>query len=222
MIPFHDVELVSSHAGRDIGRYAVNGIYIEKGGAAIVATDSRRMARIVRDCGSIIDSIERNAIVHLGALPSMPKLIRGITSINGTIQALIDGAQASQVYDVSYCELIGDFPDHRRIYPTGETFMDYGKSRNALPVERITFHARSIQDGVDQLLAQTKARNMEFNESFIRDAVAFVRGFLTSRDLVKGKTFSFSAALRGCNAMTIRADSADHFAESLVMPITTN
>jgi DNA polymerase III subunit beta len=105
--------------GKDVGRYAVNGLLLEvqDDTLTIVATDSRRLVRTQARVQSAKDKQPRNrAVIPTKALQEMLRA----TPDNAPVEIGLGSeycALRSTGIEVSTRVILGDFPDHTRIIP---------------------------------------------------------------------------------------------------------
>lgn len=105
--------------GKDVGRYAVNGLLVEFAGTTltVVATDSRRMARATRVVTPIVDDgTHRKAIVPVKAMHEALKAAGSTEVISIGFNEEFCTIRTETTL-VSTRLIVGDFPDHRRIIP---------------------------------------------------------------------------------------------------------
>lgn len=114
MTSINDLINLSKTAGKDVGRYAVNGINVvsnEHGKAVYVTTDSRRMAVLYTNS----EAPSRSLILAIPDLKEFPGGVHG-----NDIEVRVDGDDVrvvSSTASLKVNEIHGDFPDYKRIIP---------------------------------------------------------------------------------------------------------
>lgn len=223
--------------GKDVGRYAVNGLLLEHDGNSltVVATDSRRMARSQR------------SVTPTAAAGAARKAIVPVKALHDALRA----AQSSDVMSIGFNDefctvrtetilvssrlIIGDFPDHRRIIPEvlphsmtiARDPLLSGIRKTAVfaqePVRSIRF---DVAEGILTLKAEAEGRG----RSTTRIPIEATRSVNLGIDLNPDFLIEY---LKTLNTSTVRIEYRDDQSAVLirqdadldvylVMPITTN
>lgn len=231
------LSIVLPFAGRDVGRYAVNGVAFtgenprsvdDPGRTALVATDSRRMARLlVPHAADPCDFPKRSTtIVHVARLAAIEAEAVYLDGEGKRVCATIDG----RPFDCDWSRLEGDFPMHERIMLPPDRVQrlaaipveSLDRKGNPRPIATVT---KSALEGYAKALSEAGHEGKaELNPAFVEDAVRAWSQF-ARRYARKGAAPALCVSWGGkgyaADAVYFHAETPDRVRlDALIMPIT--